>query len=378
MAKSAPQARQTTHDKFQQLADQAKTARETNHTKEAIVLYRRALEIQPDWPEGWWYVADLSYAEGQYGDCRRGFTRFLQLQPQSAPAYALRSICSYYQNLFQQTIQDAERARKLQLERVNQDLYRTSEYFAALAMIRVGRFGSAIDTLKYFALKGIESQDLTLAMGLAMLRIPLAPAELNTSRKEMVMTAGRAALAAAQGKRDEARSEYAQLLAAYPTTPNVHYAYGLFLYLSGDLPGAVRAFEKEIGVSPGSVVARIEIAFLCQKTGCISEGLHDAEEAARLDPTSYTAHYALGELLLRTGKVDPAIKYLEIAEKLSPKIAEIHYALLLAYSRADRREDAKRQQAIFQKLKLAHVNREKGENLSFMASKSSQVMESDR
>lgn len=376
VAKSAPQTHQAT--KFQQLADQARAAREANNPKQAVALYRRALEIRPDWPEGWWYVADLSYAEGQYGDCQRGFTRFLQLQPQSAPGYALRGVCSYYKGFFKQTIDDAERARQLQLERVNQKLYRTAQYFTALAMVRVGRFGSAIDTLKYFALKGIESQDLTLAMGVAMVRIPLPPSELDPSRKEMVMTAGRAAFAAAQGKRDEARREYARLLAAYPSAPNVHYAYGLFLYLSGDLPGAVRAFEKEIGVSPGSVVARIEIAFLCQKTGCIPEGLRDAEEAARLDPKSYPAHFALGELLLRTGKVDPAIKHLEIAAKLSPQIAEIHYALLLAYSRAGRREDAKRQQAIFQKLKLAHINMEKGENLSFMASKSSSLMGRDR
>ena len=66
-------------------------------------------------------------------------------------------------------------------------------------------------------------------MGLATLRMALLPTEAPPTRREMVLKAGRASYQMATRNTAAAERAFQALVARYPETPNVHYAYAVFL-----------------------------------------------------------------------------------------------------------------------------------------------------
>lgn len=67
------------------------------------------------------------------------------------------------------------------------------------------------------------------------------------------------------------------------------------------------------------------------------------------------AHYDLGKLNLESGDVAAAIPELEAAVQLAPNDAAFHRELALAYLLASRKEDARKEAAISERLATAAI-----------------------
>jgi hypothetical protein len=81
-------------------------------------------------------------------------------------------------------------------------------------------FEHAQEVLDELAKDGVESEDLTVALGRAVLR-----ARSPEWYRDLLRTAGQAEwLAAQRGKIAEAKAEYARLIAAAPHVSNVQFA----------------------------------------------------------------------------------------------------------------------------------------------------------
>ncbi len=93
----------------------------------------------------------------------------------------------------------------------------------------------------------MPNDEVVKAPGLAVFRVTPkdAPAE-GTPGAQVVLGAGHAACITVQKRYDEARKEYADILAEYPDYPNLHYVFGKFLAETNDTAGAVAEFQKEI------------------------------------------------------------------------------------------------------------------------------------
>ena len=52
-------------NRFETLAKSATTAREAGKKDEAIANYHRALDVNPEWEEGWWYMGTMLYGGGR-------------------------------------------------------------------------------------------------------------------------------------------------------------------------------------------------------------------------------------------------------------------------------------------------------------------------
>ena len=59
--------------------------------------------------------------------------------------------------------------------------------------------------------------------------MPMLPTETPPDRREMVLMAGRASYMMATRNTAAAERAFEALVSRYPETPNVHYAYGVFL-----------------------------------------------------------------------------------------------------------------------------------------------------
>jgi predicted Zn-dependent protease len=147
------------------------------------------------------------------------------------------------------------------------------------------------------------------------------------------------------------------LASRYPETPNVHYAYGVFL-LQEQPDRAIEEFKRELEIQPSHPWSLMQIAFEYLKRGDGASALPWAKQAAAAAPNAFPAHKALGQALLETGDIDGAVKELLIGIKIAPESPGLHFTLARAYQRAGRLEDANRERDEFTKLdRLARTQR---------------------
>ncbi len=334
---------------FEALAAEAAHARESNQSEEAISLYRKALELRPQWGEGWWSLGTLLYDRDDYDAAAAALKNAVRLSPRSGIASVMLGLAEAKLGRDREALQHIQAGRKLGIGD-NPGVRRVMLYTEGSLLLSTGDFGAAQETLGLLARDGVEQEELTLALGMAVLG--LKPADLTASdamTRDVTLRAGRAESIAARGDLRKARSEYAELATAAPKFHNVQFAYGRFMVADHDNDKAVDAFKREIENTPNHLLARLGIAGL-KIVMDPAGGLPYAEQAVRLAPNLAEAHYLLGVLLLDTGSAARAVHELELAARLGPTESKIHFALARAYTATHRTADAARARATFTRL----------------------------
>jgi tetratricopeptide (TPR) repeat protein len=334
---------------FDQIAAQAERARDANDLDEAVILYRQALSLRPQWAEGWWYLGTLLYDRDVYEEAALAFKNAATLNPKVGSSLVMLGLCEIKLGRNGEALKHIQQGRELG-DPADPQLRHVMLYQEGLLLLNESDFWTAQAKLESLCREGVDCEDLTIALGFTVLRIrPVSlPSQYPTTR-EIARRAGWAEHFAAQEKSDQAMREYDRLATDFPRVHNVQYAYGRYLVVSRHPARAIEAFEREIENSPNHVLARLEIAAIDSKTNP-SAGLPYAEEALRLDPQNSLGHYFLGLLLLNTEQPERAIPELKTAARSLPNEARVHYALGNAYARTHRMEDARRERAIFQEL----------------------------
>jgi predicted Zn-dependent protease len=181
------------------------------------------------------------------------------------------------------------------------------------------------------------------------LRMPMLPAEIPADARARVLLAGQAGVAIATRQAAHAATLLERLVAEYPETPNVHYAWGVLL-LTSDPPRAIQVLQQEIERVPSHVPARLQIVYELVKQGDAEVARPYAEQAVAIAPGEFGPHLAMGQVQLGLGRLDAAITSLEKAVQLAPGSAQPFYVLSVAYARAGRQDDAARARAAFVRL----------------------------
>ncbi len=334
---------------FERLVKQAAAASQANRVPEAIELYQKALKLRPRWAEGWWSLGTLYYDSDRYAAAVPAFRNLVQLNPKMGPAWALLGLCEFETGDRKNALIHLQRGRVLGLAG-NEELLNVTLYHQALLLNLNGEFEVATELLTRLAARGVLSEDVKIAFGLAELRVPLLPNQLDSSKDALVHAAGEAAVLVAQSNFDQADLAFQQLLQDYPNTPFLHYAYGSALVTLSRYEDAEREFRAEMKITPESPFAYMQLAFLELRTKRYDEALKLAKAAVRLAPNGFPGHYLLGRALLELGDLPRAIQELEVARRLGPYSPEVRYNLARAYARADRKEEAARERKEFARL----------------------------
>ncbi len=90
-----PAARLKTAPSFEALSREAVSARDANRLDEAMALYKKALQLKPDWDEGWWTYGSIAYDLNKYAECASAFRRLTTLKADDAPAWTMSGLCEY-------------------------------------------------------------------------------------------------------------------------------------------------------------------------------------------------------------------------------------------------------------------------------------------
>jgi len=338
-----------TNEGFKVLEAKADAAREANRLADALLLYKKALALQPAWAEGWWSLGTIQYDRDTYAEAARSFHKVVALAPRNGTAYVMLGLSEFELGRDDVALKHLEKGESLGLDK-DPELRRVVLYHHGVLLQRAGKFQAAREILEQLCLQGVQSDGIATALGMTLLRQrSKSLAAPGSEDAEVVAHVGGAGCLGGQKKFDEGREEMAAIVAQHPKYPWIHYALGLLLLEASDLPGAVAEFKEEIKNNPADVVSRLEIAAAMYKIDSAT-GLVYAEEAVKLAPREPFGHYLLGMLRLDVDDYLHAIPELEIAEKSLPREPKIFAALGTAYSRTGRQQDAARARATFARL----------------------------
>jgi len=259
VARSLPVAPQQDNPAdFDSLAQAAASARESGHPSDAIQLYRRALDLRPEWAEGWWYIGTLLYDGDQFRDAIPAFQKLLALAPDSPGTLNFLGLCEFETGDYDSALQHLERGFASGPQDDPQ-LARVASYHLSLLLNRAGKFDRAAEILSKEFSSGTPSEQVTFALGLATLRVALLPAEVDPSKDALLYAAGRLAFLVAQGQASQAVESFPPLLKQYSDIPFLHSAYASALQSAGHTKEAAvqSGLESKLHPQNSSSVAAV-------------------------------------------------------------------------------------------------------------------------
>ncbi|MGA3371407.1 MAG: tetratricopeptide repeat protein [Terracidiphilus sp.] len=325
---AAAQSPSATQVDLDSLRRQALQEGETGKTEEAIRDYQRALELQPDWKEGLWNLGMLQYDSNQFPQARASFQKVVVFAPNLGIAWSLLGLSEYETGDYDDALTHLEKAQALGVQ--DEEIARVSSYHLGILLIRASEFERASALLLENFGTGLVSPQAKIALGLAMLRVPLLPDQLDPSREALVLAAGEAATIGA----DEP-VRLAALLETYPNIPYLHYACGLALAKAGKNKEALEQFLAETKLSPDSPLPWIELSRIQLSQGAAGDALKAAREAVRLAPENRDAHELLAQALEAAGNKDQAAAERSFVPPANASHPAPEQRILLLYAHAN-------------------------------------------
>jgi tetratricopeptide (TPR) repeat protein len=349
---SALMEAQNTAGNFNDVSAAATSAREQGDIPQAVKLYRQAVQLNPAWPDGWWYLGTLEYGASNYVPAADALSRYIELTPAAGPALALRGLCEFELGQYAQALQDLEHG--IALGAANQP--RNGGiifYHEAILLTRLGRFEEALEKFTVIVKHGNTGDDVTDGVGLAALRMPILPSQIDPSGLHLASLVGSASTSVMNGDLNAASQAFSDIFQRFPATPNLHYSYG-YLLSTVDPQQAIFEFRKELDISPSSAIAHSMLAWTLGLEGDFAGALPYATKAVEEDPSLAIGQLALGRDLIEDGDIQAGLPHLEAVLQGDPNNLEAHLALVKAYSRLGRKDDARKERLLCLTLTSQH------------------------
>jgi tetratricopeptide (TPR) repeat protein len=332
---------------FDAIVKAAEAARKAEQWQEAIDLYKKAVKLRPTYIEGIWYQGTAYYSLDQFRECRDAFRSVTRASAKNGTAYAFLGLCEFGLKDYDRALQHLLQSRILGIG--DKDLSGVARYHTAIIMTRIEQYEQALETLGEFASAGNDSPKVIEAMGIATLRMAMLPNEVPPDRREMVLMAGRGSYMMATRQTAGAAAAFQAMVERYPETPNVHYAYGVFLLIEQP-DKAIEQFKRELELQPNHAPSLMQIAYEYLKEKNAEAALPWAKQAVEVAPNSFGTHKALGDALLDSGDIEGAIRELQTAARLAPDSPSTRLSLAKAFQRAGRPDEAARERQEFARL----------------------------
>ena len=355
-------------ESFEELSRRAAESQAAGQTDLAIQNYQRALQVRPEWDDGRWNLAMLYYSAAKFPEAISALKGWVERKPNFGTAWAVMGLSEFEIKDYNNALIHLQRGEELGLGGSAEEV-RLAKYHLGLLLNRDGQFENATRILALEAGSGAVAKKIEFALGLALLRMPLLPDQVEASKSTLVQTAGEIAALLQESKYDQAFPKFQLLLKQYPSAPFLHYAYGTALAALSQYDEAETQLRGELKISPASELPYVRMASLELKRRRPAEALPFAQRAVQLSADSGEAHYLLGRAYLELRQQETAVRELEMASKLAPGSPEVHFNLAKAYTKAKLTEKAEQERAIFARLNaLAEQQRSRSGNQAYSGS----------
>ena len=351
------------HQDFDAIAHQANAARAANQVTEAIAVYQHAVQLRPNWQEGWRQLGTLLYMQQNFSEAATALKRSVAMESKQADTWTLLGLCEFELKDYKNALLHLKKGEALGFGG-NAGGVRYARYHLALLLNLESEFDAATDLLIPEAHSGLVSNEIQFAMGLALLRMPLLPDQVEPTKRELVSMAGHAAMLLSESRYDSAFPIFEKLLQEHPDTPFLRYAYGDALSATSDYDRALLQLREESRINPKALAVQLRLAAIALRLNEPDAARDSAKTAVSLSPDSPDAHYLLGRSYLESGDLPSAIRELETARTLAPGSPAVHFNLARAYAKAQRTEQAQKERAEFQRLNAQASTQPAGQRAS--------------
>lgn len=155
----------------------------------------------------------------------------------------------------------------------------------------------------------------------------------------------------AQGRWDDAVSEYRAVLEKNPKLTGIHSRIGRAILskpkTATTFEEAKKEFDEELRLDPNNAVAEYVLGEIAREQDQWPDAIQHFGKAVQLDGNFADALIGWGRSLTDGGKPDDAIAPLERAAKLQPDNPTAYYHLAIALRRAGKREEADKEFALY-------------------------------
>ncbi|MGO9416236.1 MAG: tetratricopeptide repeat protein [Syntrophobacteraceae bacterium] len=142
-------------------------------------------------------------------------------------------------------------------------------------------------------------------------------------------------------RRDEAAAVFDHSINMDSRCANAWFGLGMIAEAKGDLPTALRSYDKALIYNPSDLEACRRSAEIMISQGERGRAVGLLQKAASLDPARGDINLLLGKLLLEEGKLKDAEKALELARKTGAPSAECDRELSIVYGKLCEQAGAK-------------------------------------
>jgi tetratricopeptide (TPR) repeat protein len=326
----APQTSDSS-ESFETAAARAQSAREAGKMDEAVRNYQAGVKLRPEWEEGWWYLGTLQYDADHFAEAIPALRRVVELDPDLSAASSFLGLSEFETGDYPDAFTHLQNAARLGFTE-NPEIKKIVLYHLGLLLNLRGDFERATDVLAGAAGPGAVPEQIKIALGLALLRVPLLPTQLDTSKDALIHASGETAALLLNHQMDAALRDFEQMLRDYPQAPYLHYQYGLALETASQDKQAEFQFREESRDRPGDGLSWIALAKLNVRRNNLAEALYAAQQATQLSPRSAAAYAALSQALQAQGKSDNAAAASRRAIELAKMPADIDPTQVKTYA----------------------------------------------
>jgi tetratricopeptide (TPR) repeat protein len=135
-----------------------------------------------------------------------------------------------------------------------------------------------------------------------------------------------------------------------PKLPTAHSQLGVVYLLTGNRDLAIQEFRKELEVNPKDFTANTRLGWLMREEGKFAEAEALLRRGLELRPEDPGPLFQLAQLAQAEGKYEEAVSLLERITKILPDYNPAHVLLARLYFKLKRVDDARREQAIIERL----------------------------
>lgn len=337
--KQAPQA----------LLKEAESLHRAGKLEQAIEDYRSFLKQYPDVAPVRSNLGAALVGAGRYEEAIVEYKRALQLQP--LPQIRLNLALAYYK-----AVQLNEAAGELL------PLHAADPGDLKIALLlgdcyfRLGEFKKAVELLEPLEATHPEEQGLVYLLGMALIRDgQVSKGEVlvdkilrhgNSAEAHLMLGAARMAIYDASGAFDE----LSVAVKLNPKLPMAHYLYGTAQLTLGQRDKSMQSFREELAIDPNEFGSNLYLGVLLNQSENYKEAMPHLARALQVRPGEPAARYQIVLSEIGMGNLEEARKSLEALVKDHPNFLDAHVSLARLYYRLRMKEDGDRQRAIVDKL----------------------------
>ena len=282
------------------------------HYTQAVILYRKALALDPAIPALRMNLGLALFKAGQLRDALRIFEDLLKREPPSSA--------------------EAQRLTTL----IALSHYGLKEYDAAISYLKqtTGRDPQNLPFRLILAHSCLWSKQYQCVLDVYH-QILL----LNAESAEADMLAGEAL----DEMQDHAGAieQFRAAVKANPREPNVHFGLGYLLWTQSQYEEAAQEFQAELTNVPNHAQALAFLADSKMKLNDREGALPLLKKAAAIDPDLEIAHIDLAAVYGDSGRNVEALRELKVAARLKPNDVNVHWRLARLYQAMGRKNEAK-------------------------------------